>query len=53
MKCEITLIFEENYGPLKWLFRINAYAHHKSDKRIQKMLEPMLQEYLDKKVTCN
>ena len=49
MKCEVTLIFEENDGTLKWLFNIITYAHHISDAAVQKMLEPMLQEFLDEK----
>lgn len=49
MKCEVTLIFEENDGTLKWLFNIITYAHHISEPEVQKMLEPMLQEFLDAK----
>lgn len=49
MKCEVTLIFEENDGTLKWLFNIITYAHHISEPNVQKMLEPMLQEFLDEK----
>ncbi|GEO05883.1 hypothetical protein AAE02nite_35470 [Adhaeribacter aerolatus] len=46
MKCEVTLVFEENDGTLKWLFNIISYAHHISEPRVQKMLEPMLKEFL-------
>jgi hypothetical protein len=49
MKCEVTLIFEENDGTLKWLFNIIVYAHHISEPNVQKMLEPMLQEFLHEK----
>lgn len=49
MKCEVTLVFEENDGTLKWLFNIITYAHHISEPRVQKMLEPMLKEFLDAK----
>jgi len=49
MKCEVTLVFEENDGTLKWLFKIIAYAHHISEPRVQKMLEPMLKEFLHEK----
>jgi hypothetical protein len=47
MKCEVTLLFEENDGTLKWLFNIIIYAHHISEPNVQKMLEPMLQEFLE------
>jgi hypothetical protein len=46
MKCEVNLVFEENDGTLKWLFNIITYAHHVSEPRVQKMLEPMLKEFL-------
>jgi hypothetical protein len=46
MKCEVTLIFEENDGTLKWLFNIITYAHHISDPNVKKMIEPMLKEFL-------
>ena len=46
MKCEVTLIFEENDGTLKWLFNIITYAHHISEPNIRKMLEPLLKEFL-------
>jgi hypothetical protein len=49
MKCEVTLIFEENDGTLKWLFNIITYAHHISDPNIKQMLEPMLKEFLHEK----
>jgi hypothetical protein len=49
MKCEVTLIFEENDGTLKWLFNIITYAHHISEPNIKKMLEPMLKEFLHEK----
>jgi hypothetical protein len=49
MKCEVTLIFEENDGTLKWLFNIITYAHHISEPNVQKMLEPLLQEFLHEK----
>jgi hypothetical protein len=49
MKCEITLIFEETDGTLKWLFNIITYAHHISDPHVQKLLEPMLKEFLHEK----
>ena len=49
MKGEVTLIFEETDGTLKWLFNIITYAHHISEPRVQKMLEPMLQEFLQEK----
>jgi hypothetical protein len=49
MKCEVTLVFEENDGTLKWLFNIITYAHHISEPRVQKMLEPMLKEFLHEK----
>ena len=49
MKCEVTLVFEENDGTLKWLFNIITYAHHISEPRVQKMLEPMLKEFLQEK----
>jgi hypothetical protein len=49
MKCEVTLIFEENDGTLKWLFNIITYAHHISDPNVKKMLEPMLKEFLHEK----
>ena len=49
MKCEVTLIFEEDDGTLKWLFNIIIYAHHISEPRVQKMLEPMLKEFLHEK----
>jgi hypothetical protein len=46
MKCEVTLIFEENDGTLKWLFNIITYAHHISEPHVKKMLEPMLKDFL-------
>lgn len=46
MKCEVTLIFEENDGTLKWLFNIITYAHHISEPNVKKMIEPMLKEFL-------
>ncbi len=49
MKCEVTLIFEENDGTLKWLFNIITYAHHVSEPNVKKMLEPMLKEFLHEK----
>ncbi|MDB5263454.1 MAG: hypothetical protein JWQ14_2737 [Adhaeribacter sp.] len=49
MKCEVKLVFEENDGTLKWLFNIITYAHHISEPRVQKMLEPMLKEFLHEK----
>lgn len=49
MKCEVALVFEENDGTLKWLFNIITYAHHISEPRVQKMLEPMLKEFLHDK----
>ncbi|KAA5546652.1 hypothetical protein [Adhaeribacter rhizoryzae] len=49
MKCEVTLVFEEHDGTLKWLFNIITYAHHISEPRVQKMLEPMLKEFLHAK----
>jgi hypothetical protein len=49
MKCEVTLIFEENDGTLKWLFNIITYAHHISEPNVRKMLEPMLKEFLHEK----
>jgi len=49
MKCEVTLIFEETDGTLKWLFDIITYAHHISEPPIRKLLEPMLKEFLHEK----
>jgi hypothetical protein len=49
MKCEVTLIFEENDGTLKWLFNIITYAHHISEPNVKKMLEPMLKDFLHEK----
>lgn len=49
MKCEVTLVFEENDGTLKWLFNIITYAHHISDASVKKMIEPMLKEFLHEK----
>lgn len=49
MKCELTLLFEENDGTLKWLFNIITYAHHISEPKVKKMLEPMLKEFLHEK----
>ncbi len=46
MKCEVTLVFEETDGTLHWLFKIIGYAHHISEPNVQKMLEPMLKEFL-------
>ncbi|WP_026462853.1 hypothetical protein [Adhaeribacter aquaticus] len=49
MKCEVTLIFEETDGTLKWLFDIITYAHHISEPNVRKLLEPMLKEFLHEK----
>ena len=49
MKCEVTLIFEETDGTLKWLFNIITCAHHISEPPIRKLLEPMLKEFLHEK----
>src|SRR5688500_1718191 len=46
MKSELTLVFEETDGTLRWLFNILIYAHHISEPQIQKQLEPMLKEFL-------
>jgi hypothetical protein len=46
MKCEVKLVFEETDGTLQWLFKIISYAHHISEPPVQKMLEPMLKEFL-------
>ncbi|WP_114777578.1 hypothetical protein [Botryobacter ruber] len=49
MKSEVTLIFEETDGSLKWLFDVFAYAYHISEPNVQKMLEPMLKEFMHEK----
>jgi hypothetical protein len=46
MKCELTLIFEENDGTLRWLFNILIYAHQISDPEVRTALQPTLQEFL-------
>ncbi|AMM50154.1 hypothetical protein TH61_01770 [Rufibacter sp. DG15C] len=46
MKCELTLIFEENDGTLRWLFNILIYAHQISDLEVRTALQPTLQEFL-------
>jgi hypothetical protein len=46
MKSELTLVFEETDGTLRWLFNILIYAHHVSEPTIRKQLEPMLKEFL-------
>ncbi|MFC6997756.1 hypothetical protein [Rufibacter roseus] len=49
MKCELSLIFEENDGTLRWLFNILIYAHQISDPQVRKALQPTLKEFLHKR----
>lgn len=49
MKCELSLVFEENDGTLRWLFNILIYAHQVSDPTIRKALQPTLKEFLHKR----
>ncbi|MGV3540911.1 MAG: hypothetical protein ACO1OQ_13940 [Rufibacter sp.] len=49
MKCELSLIFEENDGTLRWIFNILVYAHQISDPDIRKALQPTLKEFLHKR----
>ena len=49
MKCELSLIFEENDGTLRWLFNILIYAHQISDPNIRKGIQPTLKEFLHKR----
>ncbi|WP_207435717.1 hypothetical protein [Sabulibacter ruber] len=49
MKCELSLVFEENDGTLRWIFNILIYAHQISDPHVRKMLQPTLKEFLHKR----
>ncbi|GGK66360.1 hypothetical protein ACD591_02560 [Rufibacter glacialis] len=49
MKCELSLVFEENDGTLRWIFNILIYAHQISDPQVRKMLQPTLKEFLHKR----
>lgn len=49
MKCELSLVFEEHDGTLRWIFNILVYAHQISEPAVRKALQPTLKEFLHKR----
>jgi hypothetical protein len=49
MRCELSLIFDETDGTLRWIFNILIYAHQISEPPVRKMLQPTLKEFLHKR----
>jgi len=49
MKCDFSLVFEENDGTLRWIFNILIYAHQISGSGVRQALQPTLQDFLHKR----